>query len=585
MESRIYGVETEYALSLETKDRKLQSRLDPGKLFDRLEASVLERHLSLDGDSFGRSAESEGHGIEIREGRFLKNGARFYYDTGHIEWATPEASSARQAALYELSGERTLAEAAQSMDLPGDTRLLIVKNNLDYVRQRTYGCHENYRARRVVSRRKDIFPLLIQKLVPFLVTRQIFCGAGRIGSSNEDAPQVGFQISQRADFISQVASDNTRSDRAILNQRDESLSNDSRFQRLHLILGDSNRSPFSSILKLGTTGLVLQMIEREVLTDVPALADPVQALKETSRDLTFRQPLRLEDGRRLSARQIQEIYYEKAQRYFSGRGGDEAQDILLMWGSVLTDLESDPMLLSNRVDWAIKLRYLLQPHLERADCSWPDVAAWSRVIESLERERHTSGPLTERHFSQYRFLLDQDGLNWNDYENQRRLYFDLRERDLRYHDIDSKRGLFSLLQGTLGLPTEFEDSEIGVAQREPPPDTRARIRAQVIEWAHQNGSQDSVMLDWGRVNFAAEGRVVPLDDPFALSQPELDELLCAGPRPAQPGSRGPSRSPLSESRTRVPEIRILGETELPPRLFQRLRRRLVGLVKKALGIR
>jgi hypothetical protein len=521
MDQRIYGVETEYGLSLETQDRGLRP-LDPGMLFNHMEAALLDRFITLESDSFGRDPGSQGDGIEIREGRFLESGARFYYDTGHLEWATPECRTARQAALYELAGERTLVELARSVQMPKESlrRLLLLKNNVDYAQGTTFGCHENYLLARSIP-----FPRLVHELVPFLVTRQIFTGTGKLGSGDLEA---GFQISQRADFVECIHSNTTRSARAIINERDESLGDARRYRRLHLILGDSNRSSYTNLLKLGTTGLVLRLIEAGALGEVPVLADPVAAIKAVSQDLSCQRPIPLANGGSMSPVEVQYHYLSRAASFLAGQTADDGDlEILDLWCGVLDDLAVDPVRVADRVDWMIKRHHLLDPLLDQAGTDWRAVAAWSHVLAELQRDGKapalpSRSPATEQ-YARFQFLLDRHGLRWNDYEPQHRLYFALRERDLRYHDIDPERGLFSLLEKAGRVVRVFKDEEIAAAQGEPPPDTRARLRAEVIRWAHRTGHTGDVLLDWGRVAFAKH--TLMLADPFAVAPSELNRFL------------------------------------------------------------
>jgi Pup-ligase protein len=529
MDRRIYGVETEYAIAQEGAERRL-SAADPGRLFDLLEAAVLERFSTLEGDSFGRDPDrAHGSGIEIKEGRFLESGARFYYDTGHVEWATPECPSARQAALYELAGERTLAELAAGLAPAPGARLLLLKNNIDYAQQRTFGCHENYLVPRGSSKAADraLFDRLVSQLVPFLVTRQIFAGAGKLSTDDPGAP---YQLSQRADFIQSVVSKETRSERGIINTRDESLGDAKRYRRLHLIVGDSNRSALANVLKLGTTGLVLQLIEAGTLQDVPTLADPVAAIREVSRDLTCRKPLPLAGGRRASALEVQGFYLEQAERAHRDQGQPpgETAEILASWRRVLEDLAADPVSTADRVDWMIKLHHLLHPRLGKAGVSWDEVGTWSRVFGELRKSRSAgqarlTAPSTEE-CARFQYLLDRYGLSWSDFERQHRLFFELRECDLRYHDIDPRRGLFALLDRAGLVKRPFEERELAAASSAPPA-SRASLRAEVIRWAHANGREQCTLLDWGRVAFPGARGAVELADPFATVHRELAHRL------------------------------------------------------------
>ena len=529
VERRIYGIETEYGMALEDADRRLRAS-DPGTLFDLLEAALLERHASLDVDSFAHDRH-RGENIDIttKEGRFLENGARVYYDAGHLEWATPECLSARQAALYELAGEATLAELATAIAPSPGSRLLLLKNNVDYARERTFGCHENYLFPREKSSHADraLFDRLVRQLVPFLVTRQIFTGAGRLGSSDAATP---FQISQRADFIETVVSTETRSERGIINTRDESLTADRRYRRLHLIVGDSNRSPCATILKLGTTGLVLQLIEENVLDGAPVIPDPVAALRAISRDLTCSGSFPVAEGRHATALEVQFFFLERAERHF-GRPGrppsPEREEVLTMWREMLEDLAADPTCAANRVDWLIKFHHLLGPRVERGAVRWSEVGAWGRVFSELRRIRGTASdvplaPPSAAERAQLQSLAARDVLDWDDFERQHRLFFELRECDLRYHDIDPRRGLFGVLDAAGVVLRPFIPGEIATARTEPPP-TRARLRAEVIRWARERGHESDTVLDWGRVVFPRGA--IDLPDPFATEDSELTRRL------------------------------------------------------------
>jgi hypothetical protein len=527
VERRIYGVETEYGMAEETADRRLRTA-DPGMLFNSLEAALLDRFATLEVDSFGRDpGRTQSGEIATKEGHFLECGARVYYDTGHIEWATPECLSARQAALYELAGERTLAELARKVVLADGSRILLLKNNVDYARERTFGCHENYLFPRGASKSADraLFDRLVRQLVPFLVTRQIFTGAGRLGSAD---PATPYQLSQRADFIQTVFSHETRAERGIINTRDESLSGDRRYRRLHLIVGDSNRSPFASILKLGTTGLVLQLIESEKLSDVPVLADPVAAIRAVSRDLTCRQTLLLEGGKRATALEVQSYYLERAEQHCGGAGGDDLAELLANWRRMLEDLAADPVCVANRVDWMIKFHHLFTPRLNRAGVRWDEVSAWGRVFAELRKSRGTTdvhlAPPSTQECARLQYLLDRYRLHWGDFEIQHRLYFEFRECDLRYHDIDPEQGLFALLERAGLVEQPFEAAELALAQTEPPA-SRARLRADVIRWAQQHGRTSDTLLDWGRVAFPGPRGVVELADPFAIEDKDITRRL------------------------------------------------------------
>ena len=556
MEPRACGIETEYALSLERRDRSLGS-VDPGLLFQRLEEELMARHRTLESDSFGRQDFGPGReGIEIREGRFLECGARFYYDTGHVEWATPETPTPREAALYELAGERTLAQLARQTAPPGEARLMLVKNNVDYAQGATYGCHENFQIRRAPSHRQDrrLFADLVHHLVPFLVTRQLYCGAGRLGSAGTDS--VGFQISQRADYIERVVSPDARNQRALVNDRDESLGDDRRFRRLHLILGDSNRNPMASLLKVGATALVLQMWEAGRAPSLPALAQPVEAFKLVSRDLSCRRSLLLQDGRASTAVEIQRIYLEAAERFLGPAPDGAGAEILALWREALDDLTEDPWRLADRVDWVAKLRHVLSPLVERRKTTWAEVTAWNQIIERLRRESPrlgADGEPTPAQYARFQFLVERSGLRWNSYPEQLRLFFELRERDLRYHDIDDEHSLFGLLTREGLVRRAFDEGQIRSAQRDPPR-SRARLRAEIIRWAHREGRDGETLLDWSKAALVGCRRNLLMEDPLAFDEGSLRAFL--------DGERGAEEiPPRGEEEI---QIRILGVDRVSP---------------------
>jgi hypothetical protein len=564
MERRVYGLETEYGINLETRGQRL-SQLDPGMLFAHLERVLLERYATLEGDSFGRNPEAARDPIQIREGRFLESGARFYYDTGHVEWATPEASSPEQAVLYDLAGERTLAELAAAAGFPRGGRLLLVKNNVAYAGDTTYGCHENYQVERRRGKGEDdrFFAAMTAQLVPFLVTRQIFCGAGKLGCAD---PRVaaGYQISQRADFIDRIASGDTRGARAIVNTRDETLGDASRHRRLHLILGDSNRSPHAARLKLGTTGLVLRLIEEAAPGKVPELADPVAALRTVSRDLSCTAALPLRGGGSATAIDLQRLYLERAERFRAG-GDPGVGDLLDCWRSALDDLACDPMLLADRVDWAIKLAHLHGPRLARAQTSWREMGAWDLLFSRLRQGDGRVPELTELtppQAARHQLLLERHRLRWTDYTVQRRLHFELRELDLRYHDLDPERSLFALLESAGLLRREVDPARVAAAQRQPPDGTRAGARAEVIRWAHGQGLAEDVLLDWGRVSLPPPAGMIRLDDPLAASHPVLTHALAQLGAAARPDAMRPGL-PRERAAAEVP-IRVLGVEAVAP---------------------
>jgi proteasome accessory factor A len=341
--------------------------------------------------------------------------------------------------------------------MPGSGKLNIFKNNVDYFGN-TYGAHENY----LVS------PLTLQQiriLVPFLTTRQIFAGAGKVADRWEPG-EVPYQLTQRADFIEQVFSDRATQVRGIINTRKRELLREGQNMRLHVIVGDSNMSEYAIGLKLGTTGLVLRLLEEGALDGIPSLSLPVQDLRRVSR--SFKAALRMEGRRsKYTALDIQSLYLEKVHRYFSSRKASrEEQEILKLWEQTLAgleklkvsatwDLEEDPEDLKRKIDWVLKLWLL----------------------------------------SRFR---KKDALDWNDLQ--------LKSLDFRYHDLDPEVGLFERCQA-LGLVDRMVDEEeISRARIEPPRDTRARTRAMIIrKTADRNVSVQ--IENWEKITIFANRRV------------------------------------------------------------------------------
>src|SRR5256886_1964315 len=241
-------------------------------------------------------------------------GARLYVDHAHPEYSTPEVTNPRDVVLWDKAGERVMAEAARrAATIPTAAPIHLYKNNTDN-KGASYGAHENY-----LMKRQTPFADIVQFLTPFFVTRQIVCGAGRVGMG-QDGSQPGFQISQRADFFEVEVGLETTLKRPIINTRDEPHADADKYRRLHVIIGDANLSEISTYLKLGTTALILDMIEEKALTADLGIADPVGELKHVSHDPTLKHRVKLRDGRRLTALDLQWTFFERA-RAFAARGG------------------------------------------------------------------------------------------------------------------------------------------------------------------------------------------------------------------------------------------------------------------------
>src|SRR5262250_3810176 len=284
---RIVGVETEYGCLLSEDEPHVNSELWPSKvknyLFRKAEAGTIDLH-------YRDYEEPPGNG------GFLLNGGRLYLDMGHIEYASPECLHLHDLVTYEMAGDELLRSSLGALEA-GD-RVTFIKNNVDHHTGATFGCHENY----LMKREAQFTPSVLGTLLTFLATRQIFTGAGRVGQSNplafdfelpQPETQVNFQLSQRADHIVNDIYQWVQFNRAIINARDEPLADYRKYRRLHLLIGDSNMSPFATALKIGTTACVLTLLEENLLPTQIALRDAVVATREISRDVTEQWIVRL----------------------------------------------------------------------------------------------------------------------------------------------------------------------------------------------------------------------------------------------------------------------------------------------------
>src|SRR5919204_6590071 len=297
----------------------------------------------------------------------LTNGARLYVDHAHPEYSAPECTNPLSVVIWDKAGERIMAEAAaRAATVPGSSGIQLYKNNTDN-KGASYGCHENY-----LMRRATPFADIVRHLTPFFVSRQVVCGAGRVGLG-ADGRGEGFQISQRADFFEVEVGLETTLKRPIINTRDEPHADADRYRRLHVIIGDANLSEISTYLKVGITSLVLAMIEDGFLPDDLTIAQPVRELHEVSHDPALAHEIRLTDGRRLTALQLQGEYLDRSRKFIDDRYGndadDQTRDVLDRWESVLSRLQADPMQLADELDWVAKLR-LLNGYRDRDGLDW-----------------------------------------------------------------------------------------------------------------------------------------------------------------------------------------------------------------------
>lgn len=459
LEERIFSLETEYAINFYPVDAG--SKPEAKTIVQALH-EVLAKDYGIMG-SF-----------------YLVTGAKFHHDVGHAEWAQPECRTAREAATYDKAADhllaRVLPNAQQILNEKGyQGQLLIAKNNVDFLGN-TYGCHENYLMLRDTEllTGEHFLRYLARCLIPFLVTRQLFTGAGRlVPASLSPSRQPTYEISQRTAFIDTVISKETTKDRPIFNigREGEALASGN-YRRLHMILGDANLSGWATWMKLGTTGIVLRMIEDMFIIDMPILHDPLEALRTISRDVTCRVPLAMRDGKRMSALDIQWFYYERVNTYLAEFGcSDEEDDLMDAWEEVLKDITHEPMKLRNRVDWAMKKRFL-DTYLAQSGSSWENIARDQPIISSLQAY------------------------------------------DLRFHDI-SREGLFNRFSYPDTLVTE---AEIQTAQQIPPPYTRARMRGEVVLLARQYNIRVTIE-NWQEVHL--DGEKINLPDPLEFDHPEL----------------------------------------------------------------
>ena len=402
---------------------------------------------------------------EIKTDLVLSNGARFYNDHAHPEYSTPECTTLRELVAQDKAGERILAECARrrNLKLPPEHEVRLYKNNTDFVGH-SYGCHDNYLMRRDVE-----WDRIVAGVLPFLITRQIFAGAGKMGvESDSTSSQPGiYQISQRADFFSVLVSIDTMNRRPLVNTRDEPHADSTRYRRFHVIIGDSNMSQWATALKVGTTALVLDLIERG---HAPALeiAQPVDATKSISRDQNYDWIIELIDGRKISAIDVQRLYLSAAQKSFANPD-EETNWLLREWENVLNDLQRDVGLTRDRVDWVAK-KFLLNALQEEEKLAWSD--PWLQAI------------------------------------------------DLEYHNINRDEGLYYelLRQGSMRHIVTEEETKAAIFT--PPLSTRAYFRGRCV--ARFNDAIESIQ--WDEMVFRNGAQPYRIRFPEAAADGRLETL-------------------------------------------------------------
>jgi proteasome accessory factor A len=403
---------------------------------------------------------------------FLRNGARLYLDVGsHPEYATPECDSVDELVVHDKAGERILegllVDAERRLreeGIAGD--IYLFKNNTDSAGN-SYGCHENY----LVGRHGE-FGRLADVLIPFLVTRQIICGAGKVLQTPRGAV---YCVSQRAEHIWEGVSSATTRSRPIINTRDEPHADAERFRRLHVIVGDSNMSETTMLLKVGATDLVLRMVEAGVVMRDLTLENPIRAIREVSHDMTGRRKVRLANGREASSLEIQSEYLEKARDFVDRRGADPVVlRVLDLWERTVKAVDTGNLdLVAREVDWVTKYQ----------------------LIERYRRKYDL--PLSSPRVAQL---------------------------DLAYHDVHRGRGLYYLLEKRGSVDRVARDLAIFEAKSVPPQTTRARLRGEFIRRAQEKRRDFTV--DWVHLKLNDQAqRTVLCKDPFRSVDDRVDKLI------------------------------------------------------------
>jgi proteasome accessory factor A len=448
MDRRIFGLENEYGVTCTLRG---QRRLSPDEV-----ARYLFRRVV----SWGRSSNV-----------FLENGARLYLDVGsHPEYATPECDKLEEVVTHDKAGERILeslvTSAEQRLEEEGIRgEIYLFKNNTDSAGN-SYGCHENY----LVSRHKD-FHRTVDVLIPFLVTRQIYLGAGKLLQTPRG---TAFSLAQRAEHIWEGVSSATTRSRPIINTRDEPHADAERYRRLHVIAGDSNMSEYATFVKVGTVVALLQMIERDVVFRDLSLENPIRAIREIAHDLSCRRKVRLANGRELSALDVQWEYLDRAMRFARSPGfPPEVQSAIERWEYLLTNLEKDPMNLDREVDWVMKYK-MLEQYREKRQLAMSDPR--------------------------------------------------LAMLDLSYHDVNRQRGVYYLMARRGLVERVTTDEKIARAVLEPPQTTRARLRGAFIKAA--KAKKRDFTVDWVHLKLNDQAqRTVLCKDPFKAFDERVDKLI------------------------------------------------------------
>jgi Pup amidohydrolase len=429
------------------------------------------RGFQVDGEKYTPNQQEN-----IARNKTLVNGARYYVDHAHPEYSCPEVTNPRELVIHERAGERIVELSRREANalLPAGTQMLIYKNNSDR-KGNSYGCHENY-----LMDRRTSFKQIVEHLMPFFVTRQVYAGAGKVGTENRAHP-CDYQLSQRADFFETEVALDTMVKRPIINTRDEPHADREKYRRLHVIVGDSNMAEPTIYLRNGATAVVLAMIEDGAIDREFALRDPVRGIKEVSHDPTCRQLVELANGKRMTAVQMQREYLNLALRYDGSALGPWVPDVLARWGAVLEALEREPRDLASSIDWVAKL-VMIENFMERKGVDWR-----SPQVQML---------------------------------------------DLQYHDLRPEKGLYYLLERQGKMERLASDEEIKDAISQPPEDTRAYFRGRCLR---KYGDQ-VFGVNWDSISFGIGDepiKRVMMAEPLKGTKAHVEELLATSRNAAE----------------------------------------------------
>jgi proteasome accessory factor A len=422
------------------------------------------RGFQVDGEKYTPNQQEN-----IARNKTLINGARYYVDHAHPEYSCPEVTNPHELVVHEKAGERIIEISRREATslLPAGATMLVYKNNSDR-KGNSYGSHENY-----LMDRRTSFKQIVEDLLPFFVTRQIYTGAGKVGSENRGQP-CDFQLAQRSDFFETEVALDTMVKRPIINTRDEPHADREKYRRLHVIVGDSNMSEYTIYLRQGVTAIILSMIDDGAIDKDLVLRDSVRAIKEISHDRHFKLNQQLDNGKKMTAIEIQKEFLDMALRYTATReNAPWVPDVLEKWQHVLECLERDPRELSKQLDWAIKLA-MIENFIERKNLDWS-----SPQVSML---------------------------------------------DLQYHDTRPDKGLYYMLERQGRVERIVTDEEITTAIHTPPDDTRAFFRGECL----RRFPEQVFGVNWDSISFASGDepiKRVMMAEPLKGSRRHVEELL------------------------------------------------------------